>query len=133
MRDFPLQSLYSLLRDIVGINQLVEAVAIGQEKRDLLEFPTTCDSYVVIQELPTGNLFSSITNQEIIDILKEDVRLSEEKTRHIFCELVWPRLVSKGWRCCQNSKNLVFFVPDEVDFSSEELEKGIHYFDSIAD
>ena len=55
------------------MNMLVEAVAIGQEGQDLLRYLEPCYSFYIIHDLPSEH--SSLTKQEIIDILK--VRVSK--------------------------------------------------------
>ncbi|KAI3679019.1 hypothetical protein L6452_38326 [Arctium lappa] len=129
------------LKENVGMNLLIEAVAIGQEDRDLLEFRPISDWFYVNIEVPIGNACSSHTPQEILKILKGDVRLSKARSSDLFWNAVWPRLLARGWHCVQprnnglqNSKNLVFLVPGVVaELSRNELTKGVHYFDSLTD
>ncbi|KVH94447.1 uncharacterized protein LOC112517802 [Cynara cardunculus var. scolymus] len=139
------------LKENVGMNLLVEAVAIGQEERDLLEFRPISDcSYVSLEvtvpianttsSLTRANTASSLTPQEILKILKGDARLSKRRSSDLFWDYVWPRLLARGWNSeqprsnvLQNPKNLVYLVPGVTEFSRNELKKGIHYFDSLTD
>ncbi|KVH94448.1 Homeodomain-like protein [Cynara cardunculus var. scolymus] len=128
------------LKHNVGMNLLVEAVAIGQEERDILEFRQINDWSYVSVEVPIGNASSSLSPQEILKILKGGARLSKSRSSDLFWDAVWPRLLARGWHSVQprnnvhqNSKNWVFLVPGVIEFSRNELEKGIHYFDSLTD
>nr|GEY30637.1 homeodomain-like protein [Tanacetum cinerariifolium] len=126
------------LRDIMGINYLVEAVAIGNEKMDLA---TKTKKRVRRNKKPYSACSSSFKTEEIANILKDSIGFSEESLDDLFWEAVWPRLLAKGWHseqprnyACQTSKNsLVFLAPGIVKFSRRSLEKGSQYFDSITD
>lgn len=126
------------LRDIIGINHLVEAVAIGNENMDLA---TKTKKRVRRNKKPYSVCSSSFKTEEIANILKDSIGFSKESLDDLFWEAVWPRLLAKGWHseqprnyACQTSKNpLVFLAPGIVKFSRRSLEKGSQYFDSITD
>lgn len=134
------------LKDNVGINKLVAAVAIGKGKQDLTS--TTIDptksnnhAYHIRPEIPSGKAWSSLTSSEIIKFLTGDFRLSKAKSQDLFWEAVWPRLLARGWHSEQprdhiyaRSKNsLVFLIPGVKKFSRRKLAKKNDYFDSVTD
>ncbi|KAI3679016.1 hypothetical protein L6452_38322 [Arctium lappa] len=129
------------LKQNVGMDHLVEAVAIGQEDRDLLEFrPINDQPNVNLEVVPINNPGSSLTPQEIVRTLNGDGRLSKARSSDLFWDEVWPRLLARGWHSekprhnvVENSNNFVFLVPGVDEFSRNELKKGIHYFDSLTD
>ncbi|XP_057964342.1 uncharacterized protein LOC131155317 [Malania oleifera] len=133
------------LRNTVGINLLVEAVGIGQEKRDLTriasEHVKTNHVFSVRSEIPIGKACSALTSGDIIKFLSGDFRLSKARSSDLFWEAVWPRLLARGWHSEQPkdhglsaSKNyLVFLIPGVKKFSRKRLVKGNHYYDSVSD
>ncbi|CAH1454622.1 unnamed protein product [Lactuca virosa] len=127
------------VRDAVGINLLVEAIAIGKGKRDLTGRPKKLNSSSAIA-------CSSLEPEEIVNLLKDGIGLSKERLNEIFWEVVWPRLLARGWHseqhknyAFQNSNNhnhnhnhsLMFLAPGVTKFSRRSLEKGSQYFDSF--
>lgn len=141
-------SLYdyvSTLKDLVGIQALVEAVAIGKGKEDLttlfLDSSKNSQMFSNRPEIPSGKACSSLTCAEIVQYLTGDFRLSKARSNDLFWEAVWPRLLARGWHSEQprgdgytGSKNcLVFLMPGIKKFSRRKLAKGEHYFDSVSD
>ncbi|KAI3692511.1 hypothetical protein L6452_32328 [Arctium lappa] len=136
--------VFSLL-NLVGIKNLVDAVAIGSGKPDLtgngIE-PTKQNQAIHIRpEIPIGKACSSLTSTEIIKFLTGDYRLSKARSNDLFWEAVWPRLLARGWHSEQpngynyaaNGKHsLVFLMPGVKKFS-RRLVKGDAYLDSVTD
>lgn len=122
------------VRDTVGINLLVEAIAIGKGKRDL-----TGRAKKTMKNKKLNSACSSLEPEEIMNLLKDGIGLSKERLNDIFWEAVWPRLLARGWHseqprnyAFQNSKqSLVFLAPGVTKFSRRSLEKGSQYFDSF--
>ncbi|KAK2364641.1 arginine-glutamic acid dipeptide repeat protein [Trifolium repens] len=141
----PFEEYVFALKDAVGIDFLIAAVAIGQGKHDLtgtaLEPPKTNHIFSVRHEIPAGKACSSLTPADIIKILTGNFRLSKARSSDLFWEAVWPRLLANGWRSEEPKDNyvsgtkqtLVFLVPGVKKFSRRKLEKGKQYFDSISD
>ncbi|KAL0434522.1 UNVERIFIED_CONTAM: hypothetical protein Slati_2786500 [Sesamum latifolium] len=137
----------SSLKALVGMDILVEAVAIGTGKQDLtrmtLEPLRSNQAIPVRPEMPTGKGCSSLTTTEIIKFLSGDYRLSKARSNDLFWEAVWPRLLARGWHSEQpqnprhvaasNKHCLVFLMPGIKKFSRRKLVKGYHYFDSVTD
>nr|GEU40915.1 homeodomain-like protein [Tanacetum cinerariifolium] len=78
----------------------------------------------------------SFNTEEIINILKDRIGLSQERLNEVFWEAVWPRLLANGWHSEQpttyaSKQSLVFLPPDVEKFSKRGLEKGNQYFDSL--
>ncbi|GJS24304.1 hypothetical protein Tco_0452936 [Tanacetum coccineum] len=118
------------LRDTVGIKLLVEAVAVGKEKQDL----TANDMRRSRKKVQS----QSFNTEEIINILKNRIGLSQERLNEVFWEAVWPRLLANGWHSEQpttyvSKQSLVFLPPDVEKFSKRGLEKGSQYFDSLTE
>ncbi|PWA90706.1 Homeodomain-like protein [Artemisia annua] len=118
------------LRDTVGIKLLVEAVAVGKEKQDL----TAQDKRRSRKKVQS----QSFNTEEIINILKDRIGLSQAKLNEVFWEAVWPRLLANGWHSEQpttyaSKQSLVFLPPDVEKFSKRGLEKGSQYFDSLTE
>nr|GEU40914.1 homeodomain-like protein [Tanacetum cinerariifolium] len=118
------------LRDTVGIKLLVEAVAVGKEKQDL----TANDKRRSRKKVQS----QSFNTEEIINILKDRIGLSQERLNEVFWEAVWPRLLANGWHSEQpttyaSKQSLVFLPPDVEKFSKRGLEKGSQYFDSLTE
>nr|XP_043610251.1 uncharacterized protein LOC122581982 [Erigeron canadensis] len=128
------------LRDIVGINLLVESVAVGIEKRDLTS--------KIRRRVTTKKLCGTkhLKTEELVSILKGQMGLSKEGLtkaglNDLFWEAVWPRLLARGWHSEQlmnntfeNSRNcLVFLAPGVAKFSRRDLVKGSQYFDSFTE
>ncbi|GKB00777.1 homeodomain-like protein [Tanacetum coccineum] len=118
------------LRNTVGIELLVEAVAIGKEKQDL----TTMEKKRSRKKMKRG----SFKTEEIINILKDRIGLSKARLTEIFWEGVWPRLLAKGWHSEQptsyaSKPSLVFLAPGVAKFSRRDLMKGNQYFDSFTE
>ncbi|KAI9123286.1 hypothetical protein K1719_006175 [Acacia pycnantha] len=133
------------LKDLVGLDALVEAVGIGKGKEDLTVFsPDSSKSNHTLPgrpEIPVGKACSMLLPAEIITFLTGDFRLSKARSSDLFWEAVWPRLLARGWHSeqpgCHNyalpSKNsLVFLVPGVKKYT-RKLVKGNHYFDSVSD
>ncbi|XP_054807722.1 uncharacterized protein LOC129309956 [Prosopis cineraria] len=133
------------LKALVGLDALVEAVAIGKGKEDLTVFTTdsskSTHTFPARPEIPVGKACSMLTPAEIITFLTGDFRLSKARSSDLFWEAVWPRLLARGWHSEQPgshsyalpSKNsLVFLVPG-VKRYTRKLVKGNHYFDSVSD
>nr|GMD72956.1 Arginine-glutamic acid dipeptide repeats protein [Ipomoea batatas] len=132
------------LRDKVGIENLVEAVAIGKGKRDLtgtsMDYTKAIQSVPVRPRLPNSKPCSSLTATEIIKFLTGKFRLRKAELSELFWGAVWPRLLARGWHSEQPSdlssagtrQSLVFLVPDVSKFS-RSLAKGTHFFSSISD
>ncbi|XP_048324404.2 uncharacterized protein LOC107411936 isoform X1 [Ziziphus jujuba] len=140
-----LEEYVTFVKSIVGIQLLVEAVAIGKGKEDLTGFalePAKINHDIpVCPKLPTGQACSSLTSNDIVQYLTGGFRLSKARCNDIFWEAVWPRLLAKGWHSEQpknlgyiSSKHyLVFLIPGIKKFSRTKLVKGDHYFDSVSD
>ncbi|KAI3526839.1 hypothetical protein L1887_06103 [Cichorium endivia] len=124
------------VRDTVGINLLVEAIAIGKGKRD-----HTGRAKKTMKNKKLNSACSSLELEEIMNLLKDGIGLSKERLNDIFWEAVWPRLLARGWYserprnyAFQNSKqSLVFLAPGVTKFSRWSLEKGSQYFDSFTE
>ncbi|XP_021987848.1 uncharacterized protein LOC110884190 [Helianthus annuus] len=107
--------------DMVGINLLVQAIAIGKGKDDL----TTKAKNPVKNKQPEPP-FSWLKTKQVIHLLKY---------------AVWPRLLARGWKSekrrnfdYNNSKNsLVFLAPGTGKFSPRSQTKGTHYFETLVD
>ncbi|KAJ7980249.1 Arginine-glutamic acid dipeptide repeats protein [Quillaja saponaria] len=141
-----LEEYVSTLKALVGLNALVEAVAIGKGKQDLtgINVEATKPSQVLPArlEIPVGKACSLLTPQEITNFLTGDFRLSKARSNDLFWEAVWPRLLARGWHSEQPNSHgyatssklsLVFLVPGVKKFSRRKLMKGTHFFDSISD
>ncbi|PWA68155.1 Homeodomain-like protein [Artemisia annua] len=118
------------LRDTVGIELLVEAVAIGIEKQDLTPLEKKRSRKKMERH--------SFKTGEIIDILKDRIGLSKARLNEVFWEGVWPRLLARGWRSEQPTTyalkpSLVFLAPGVAKFSRRDLIKGSQYFDSFSE
>ncbi|KAL5541843.1 hypothetical protein UlMin_009553 [Ulmus minor] len=140
-----LEEYASCLKNTVGLNSLIEAVAIGKGKQDLTGIAPEKPKYdqAVRPEIPSGKACSALTPPEIVNFLTGDFRLSKARSNDLFWEAVWPRLLARGWHSEQpnikegyfgGSKHpLVFLVPGIKKYSRRKLEKGNHYFDSVSD
>ncbi|XP_021974691.1 uncharacterized protein LOC110869774 [Helianthus annuus] len=124
------------LRDTVGMNLLIESVAIGKRKQDLISKTKRIPKNKHVQ-----SALSSLKTDEIVDSLKDRIGLSKARLDELFWDVVWPRLLARGWHSeqpksygFQNSKNsLVFLAPGVTKYSRRSLEKGSQYFDSFTD
>ncbi|XP_076920867.1 uncharacterized protein LOC143582121 [Bidens hawaiensis] len=123
------------LRDIMGLDLLVQAVAIGKGKQDL-----TIKTRTRLRSKKVQSTCSSLKTEEIVNILKDRIGLSKPRLKEFFWAAVWPRLVAQGWHyeqfrnyASQNSKNLVFLAPGVIKFSRRSLVKGSQYFDSLTE
>ncbi|CAM8979506.1 unnamed protein product [Rhodiola kirilowii] len=132
------------LKALVGMERLINAVAIGKGKRDL-----TCPSANISKsnqalnaylDVPAGKAWSSLTNSAIINFLTKEIRLCKAKSIDLFWEAVWPRLLARGWHSEQpkgyayvsgSKQSLVFLVPGVKKFSRRKLVRGEDYFDSV--
>ncbi|XP_030545659.2 uncharacterized protein LOC115751799 isoform X2 [Rhodamnia argentea] len=133
------------LKAAVGLDKLVEAIGIGQGKRDLTglvaEPLKSNQSIPACPEIPIGKACSRLTTAQIVDYLTGGFRLSKARSNDLFWEAVWPRLLARGWHseqpengCVTGSRHaLVFLVPGVKKFSKRRLVKGNHYFDSVSD
>ncbi|MFS7907861.1 hypothetical protein Hanom_Chr01g00076391 [Helianthus anomalus] len=111
----PFEKYVFILRDTMGLNLLVQAVAIGKGKQDL-----------------------TIKTRTRLRSKKDRIGLSKVRLNEFFWAVVWPRLLARGWHyeqarkyVFQNSKNLVFLAPGVTKFSRRNLVKGSQYFDSV--
>ncbi|KAL8214893.1 hypothetical protein R6Q57_004342 [Mikania cordata] len=123
------------LRDTMGVDLLVQAVAIGKGKQDL-----TIKTRTRLRSKKIQSTCSSLKTEEIVDILKDRIGLSKARLNEFFWAAVWPRLSARGWHseqlnnyAFQKSKNIVFLAPGVTKFSRRSLIKGIHYFDSLTE
>ncbi|KAG6396317.1 hypothetical protein SASPL_142465 [Salvia splendens] len=133
----------STLKDTVGMDLIVKAVAIGSGKQDLtgMALESLRSNHVTRSEIPSGKACSALTTAEISKFLSGDYRLSKARSNDLFWEAVWPRLLARGWHSEQpqnqgyaaGSKCLVFLLPGVKKFSRRKLVKGDHYFDSVTD
>ncbi|KAJ6694360.1 hypothetical protein OIU85_005081 [Salix viminalis] len=130
------------LKATVGIQVLVEAVAIGKGKDDLTGLAMEpVKGNPLFPDCPVGKDCSSLTASDIIKLLTGGFRLSKARCNDIFWEAVWPRLLARGWHSEQpknqgyvdTSQYLVFVIPGIKKFSRRKLVKGNHYFDSVSD
>ncbi|KAM0050725.1 putative transcription regulator Homeodomain-LIKE family [Helianthus debilis subsp. tardiflorus] len=123
------------LRDTMGLDLLVQAVAIGKGKQDL-----TIKTRTRLRSKKVESTCSSLKTEEIVDILKDRIGLSKTRLNEFFWAAVWPRLLARGWHyeqarnyAFENSKNLVFLAPGVTKFSRRSLVKGSQYFDSLTE
>ncbi|XP_030451714.2 uncharacterized protein LOC115673635 [Syzygium oleosum] len=130
------------VKDAVGLGHLVEAVGIGKRKRDLTRVvDESTKKKSKVPAIPTGKSCSLLPPAEIIKLLTGDFRLSKARSRDIFWEAIWPRLLARGWHSEQpedyshsgSKHSLVFLTPGIKKFTRGHLVKGNHYFDSISD
>ncbi|KAJ7977960.1 Arginine-glutamic acid dipeptide repeat protein [Quillaja saponaria] len=140
-----LEEYVSFLKSTVGLSTLVEAVGIGEGKKDLttlaLEPGKINQVFPIPPCIPTGRAWSSLEPTEIMKFLTGGVRLSKARCNDIFWEAVWPRLLARGWHSEQpnnqgyvsSKDNLVFLIPGVKKFSRRKLVKGYQYFDSVSD
>ncbi|KAF5823080.1 hypothetical protein HanRHA438_Chr01g0035241 [Helianthus annuus] len=117
----------------MGLDLLVQAVAIGKGKQDL-----TIKTRTRLTSKKVESTCSSLKTEEIVNILKDLIGLSKVRLNEFFWAAVWPRLLARGWHyekarnyAFQNSKNLVFLAPGVTKFSRRNLVKGSQYFDSL--
>ncbi|KAJ0976210.1 hypothetical protein J5N97_018175 [Dioscorea zingiberensis] len=119
-----LEELVLSLKTMVSMEVLVQAVGIGQGKRDLTRVvldPTKTNQTTSIRsDLPSGKACSSLTAEDIVKFLTGNFRLSKARSNDLFWEAVWPRLLARGWHS-EQPKDPVLLV------------KGDHYFDSVSD
>ncbi|CAA3009799.1 uncharacterized protein LOC111375981 isoform X1 [Olea europaea subsp. europaea] len=132
------------LRNVVGTNMLVEAIAIGRGEEDLtrtaIEPSKTNHSITLRAGVPSGKECSSLTSSEIVKFLRGDFWLSKARSGDLFWEAVWPRLLAGGWHSEQPRSlvyadpnySLVYIIPGVKKFS-RKLVRGSQYFDSICD
>ncbi|KAJ0946249.1 hypothetical protein HanRHA438_Chr01g0001921 [Helianthus annuus] len=119
----------------MGLDLLVEAVAIGKGKQDL-----TMKTRTRLRSKKVQSTCSSLKTEEIVNILKDRIGLSKARLNDFFWAAVWPRLLARGWHyeqarnyAFENSKNLVFLAPGVTKFSRRDLVKGSQYFDSLTE
>ncbi|CAI9785621.1 unnamed protein product [Fraxinus pennsylvanica] len=131
------------LRNMVGTNMLVEAIAIGKGKKDLTRTamdPSKANHSIPLGAgVPSGKECSSLSSSEIVKFLTGDFRLSKARSSDLFWEAVWPRLLAGGWHSEQprnaayaDPNYLVYIIPGVKNFS-RKLMRGTQYFDSIRD
>ncbi|KAF5820394.1 putative ELM2 domain, Homeobox-like domain superfamily protein [Helianthus annuus] len=111
------------LRDTMGLDLLVQAVAIGKGKQDL-----TIKTRTRLRSKKVQSTCSSLKTEEIVDILRDRIGLSKTRLNEFFWAAVWPRLLARGWHyeqarnyAFENSKNLVFLAPGVTKFSRRSL------------
>ncbi|XP_076911305.1 uncharacterized protein LOC143569223 [Bidens hawaiensis] len=140
-----LEQYVTSIKTLIGIQKMIDAVAIGRGKQDLtgnaIE-PTKQNQAIRIRpEIPIGQACSSLTPPEIIQFLTGDYRLSKARSNDLFWEAVWPILLARGWHSEQpsgynyaaNGKTpLVFLMPGVKKFS-RKLVKGDDYLDCVTD
>ncbi|KAJ0810560.1 putative transcription regulator Homeodomain-LIKE family [Helianthus annuus] len=131
----PFEKYVFILRDTMGLDLLVQAVAIGKGKQDL-----TIKTRTRLTSKKVESTCSSLKTEEIVNILKDRIGLSKVRLNEFFWAAVWPRLLARGWQyeqarnyAFQNSKNLVFLAPGVTKFSRRNLVKGSQYFDSLTE
>ncbi|XP_030532827.1 uncharacterized protein LOC115742579 [Rhodamnia argentea] len=139
----PFEEYVFTVKEAVGLGNLVEAVGIGTGKRDLTRVvnESAKEKNMVPPPIPTGKSCSLLSAAEVINLLTGDVRLSKARSRDLFWEAIWPRLLARGWHSEQpqhyshsgSRHSLVFLVPGVKEFTKWCLVKGNHYFDSISD
>ncbi|KAM0002735.1 putative transcription regulator Homeodomain-LIKE family [Helianthus debilis subsp. tardiflorus] len=129
----PFEKYVFILRGTMGLDLLVQAVAIGKGKQDL-----TIKTRMRLRSKKVESTCSSLKTEEIVNILKDRIGLSKVRLNEFFWAAVWPRLLARGWHyeqarnyAFQNSKNLVFLAPGVTKFSRRNLVKGSQYFDSV--
>ncbi|CAN6990074.1 unnamed protein product [Brassica rapa subsp. trilocularis] len=127
------------VKELVGLQSLVEAVAIGRDKdlTVLTTEPAKSKQWFTVSSAGLG-AYTSLTSEEIIEKLDGGSRLSKARCNDIFWDAVWPRLLARGWHSEQpkdtkSKDNIVFLIPGVETFSRRKLVKQNHYFDSIAD
>ncbi|KAE9609591.1 putative transcription factor MYB/SANT family [Lupinus albus] len=143
--EIHLEEYVLTLKDLVGLEALVEAVGVGKGKKDLtglaVDSVKSTQAPPVRSEIPLGKACSMLTPAEIVKFLTGGFRLSKARTSDLFWEAVWPRLLARGWHseqpCSYNyaiaaKHSLVFLIPGVKKFS-RKLVKGNHYFDSVSD
>ncbi|KAK7303806.1 hypothetical protein RJT34_14723 [Clitoria ternatea] len=136
------------LKELVGLNALIEAVAIGTEK-DLTGLPANSTKanakpvpdIPVFQKHAVRKDYRKLEHDEIINFLT-GARLSKSQSNGIFWDVVWPLLLARGWhskgrdskKCSVSDDKLhqCFFIPG-IDEFSVNLVKGHHYFDCVID
>ncbi|PKI55588.1 hypothetical protein CRG98_024016 [Punica granatum] len=136
-----LEEYVMTVKDIVGLNNLVEAVGIGKGKQDLTRLTSEKPNRAahVQPRWSTRKACSALSSEEILNFLRGGARLSKARTNDLFWEAVWPRLLAKGWHSEEPKKGLfskdylVFLVPGVKKFSRRKLMKGEHYFDCVRD
>ncbi|KAJ0743585.1 hypothetical protein HanPI659440_Chr10g0377621 [Helianthus annuus] len=123
------------LRDMMGLDLLVQAVAIGKGKQDL-----TIKTRTRLRSKKVESTCSSLKTEEIVNILEDRIGLSKTRLNEFFWATGWPRLLARGWHyekarnyAFENSKNLVFLAPGVTKFSRRDLVKGSQYFDSLTE
>lgn len=129
------------LKNIVGLNNLVEGVGIGKGKHDLTRMALQKSNRAthLHPQWPTRKVFATYSPEDILNFLQGGVRLSKAQSHDLFWEAVWPRLLAKGWHSEQSPHSifskeyLVFLVPGVKKFSRRKLVKGQDYFDSVCD
>ena len=118
------------VKNIVGINLLVEAIALGSKNKDL--------NSMTKKRSRNKNLnprFSSLMTKEVVDLLNYGITLSKERLSDLFKEAIWPRLKAKGWHSEKpnSSRNLVFLAPGVKKYTRRGQKKGFDYFESFFD
>lgn len=128
-----LQEYVFSLKDMVGLNNLIEVIGIGKGKKHDL----TCTGFhhprIISPMLQKS--YSELSSAEIMNFMRGGARLSKAKSIDLFWEAVWPRLLANGWHSEESRKDSVVFVIPGVDKFSRQggLVKGRHYFDSVTD
>lgn len=136
-----LEEYVMTLKNVVGMNNLVEAVGIGKGKQDLTRMTLEKSDRAthLHPQWPTRKACSALSREDILNFLQGGARLSNAHSHDLFWEAVWPRLLAKGWHSEQpknslfSKEYLVFLIPGVKRFSRRKLVKGYHYFDSTRD
>ncbi|KAM7262246.1 hypothetical protein ACFE04_021323 [Oxalis oulophora] len=132
-RKTSIKEYLAYLKEIVGINVLVEAVGISKDEQ--IGNNNQSSRFVP----PNGKAFSSLTLTEITQYLSGSFRLNNAWCEDIFWDAVWPRLSARGWSFERPTNQgyvanaMVFLVPGIKKFSRRDLVKRTQYFDSIRD
>ncbi|MFS7899123.1 hypothetical protein Hanom_Chr00s045356g01776511 [Helianthus anomalus] len=80
------------LRDMMGLDLLVQAVAIGKGKQDL-----TIKTRTRLRSKKVESTCSSLKTEEIVNILEDRIGLSKTRLNEFFWATGWPRLLARGW------------------------------------
>ncbi|XLS62792.1 hypothetical protein HN51_017020 [Arachis hypogaea] len=134
-----LENYVSVLKNKVGLDNLVEALGIGNKEEEIINTKKSKKN-----KAPIGNDWASLTQREILYFAGKHSSLSKHQSNDLFWEAVWPRLLAKGWHFEEDRASsslslspssppkLLFLVPGIKKFSMK-LERGKDYFDSVSE
>ncbi|KAF5786258.1 hypothetical protein HanRHA438_Chr10g0450711 [Helianthus annuus] len=77
---------------MMGLDLLVQAVAIGKGKQDL-----TIKTRTRLRSKKVESTCSSLKTEEIVNILEDRIGLSKTWLNEFFWATGWPRLLARGW------------------------------------